>query len=154
MIECLKFSRLSQALTATAQVPLVHLSTAYSSAVYNKNDQSISFEVASNKTSVSLSRFRKLFDLPSSEHTIHPDSVSPANIQNAFYRIGYSGDISKLSNFMKSSLPPVWNGLFTILFKSFSERVAGSDSASKLFYTLMYGLYSRADIDFGFVIWT
>jgi len=140
LIECLKYSRLATAFTATAQVPLVHLSTAYSTTVYNKTDETITFEVAGYKTYVSLSRLRKLFDLPITTNTVNPDSITPMDIQKVFFRMGYSGYITKLSNFKKSFLPPVWNGLFTLLFKSFSERVAGSDSASKLFYTLMYGL--------------
>lgn len=47
----------------------------------------------------------------------------------------------------------MWNGLFTILFKGLSERVKGFDSASKMFYTLIYGLFKGITLDFGSVIW-
>lgn len=67
--------------------------------------------------------------------------------------MGYISDISFLSKFRKSFLLPVWNGLFTILLKSLSDRVSGSDNASKLFYTLIYGLYTRTNVDFHTVIW-
>ena len=39
-------------------------------------------------------------------------------------------------------------------FKSFSERVAGSDNTSKLFYTLLYGLYYGINLDYGLILWS
>lgn len=68
-----------------------------------------------------------------------------------FYQMGYIGGISLLLKFQKSFLPPIWNELFTLLFKSLSERVSGSDSPSKFFYTLIYGLYTGINMDFGSV---
>ncbi|KAI3780092.1 hypothetical protein L2E82_09979 [Cichorium intybus] len=49
MIECLKHSRISQALTASAYVPIPHLSAAYSTASYNRQDESVTFELATVK---------------------------------------------------------------------------------------------------------
>lgn len=46
----------------------------------------------------------------------------------------------------------MWNGLFALLFKSLSERVSGPDSASELFYTLIYMLYHDINLDSGSVI--
>lgn len=60
---------------------------------------------------------------------------------------------SLLSKFRKSFLPPICNGLFAILFKILLERVSGSDSANKLFYRLIYGLFTIKKVDFGTVIW-
>ncbi|CAI9303570.1 unnamed protein product [Lactuca saligna] len=51
--------------------------------------------------------------------------------------MGYKESISAISKFKKPNLPPMWNGLFTLLFKSFSKWVTGSDCASKLFMTLI-----------------
>ncbi|KAI3701012.1 hypothetical protein L2E82_45654 [Cichorium intybus] len=121
MMECLKYSRISQALTMSESVPVVHLSSAYSSAIYNKAEETISFEVASHKTSISKSRFSRLLGFTSHDNLVDPDSIS-------------------------------CNGLFTLLFKGLSERVAGSDSTSRLFYTIIYGLYHSINLDFGFVL--
>lgn len=55
--------------------------------------------------------------------------------------MGYNYDFSFLSKFKKYALPPIWNAPFTIMFKCFSKRVTGSDSASLIFHTLLYGLY-------------
>lgn len=43
--------------------------------------------------------------------------------------------------------------MFTLLFTSFSERVIGSDCASKLFMTILYGIYTGINIYFGAVLW-
>lgn len=48
----------------------------------------------------------------------------------------------------------MWNALFTPLFKGFSERVAGSEKASRFFYTFIYGLYHGVNLDFGSILWT
>ena len=47
----------------------------------------------------------------------------------------------------------MWNGLFTLLFKIFSERVAGSDRTSRIFYTIIYGLYHGINLDYGAILW-
>ncbi|KAI3505860.1 hypothetical protein L1887_28169 [Cichorium endivia] len=133
MIECLKYSRISNALTASATVRISLLSAAYSTAFYNKADEKVTFEVGSVKTKISKSRFSKLLGFTDAKDM---------------------GDITQLSKFAKKGLPPQWNALFTILFKSFSERTTGSDSASKLFYSFFYGLYHDVNLDYGSILWS
>ncbi|KAI3508217.1 hypothetical protein L1887_23223 [Cichorium endivia] len=96
MIEFLKYSKICKALMKSATVLIVYLSSTYSSAIYNKKDEIVTFE---------------------------------------------------------KGLPPHWNAQFTILFKSFSERTSGTDSASKPFYTLIYGLYHDLNLDYGSFLW-
>lgn len=62
--------------------------------------------------------------------------------------------MSVLSKFRKNFSTPIWNGLFTLLFKGLSKRVNGSNSASLLFYTIIYGLYQGVNLDFGSILWT
>ncbi|KAI3765950.1 hypothetical protein L2E82_15997 [Cichorium intybus] len=154
MIECLKFSRISKALTASEEVPIMYLSSAYSSAFYNKADDVVTFEVGSIKTRISKSRFGKLLGFADQTDLIDPESLSPSTLPRLFYQLGYKGDITQLSKFTKKSLPPLWNFLFTILFKSFSERTTGTNSASKLFYSLFYGLYHDINLDYGSILWS
>ncbi|CAH1431384.1 unnamed protein product [Lactuca virosa] len=68
--------------------------------------------------------------------------------------MGYTEVLTTVIKFKKSCLPPQWNGLFTLLFKGLSERVAGSDGASKAFMTLLYGLYYGINMDYGSILWT
>lgn len=71
-----------------------------------------------------------------------------------FFQLGYLTENVLRSKLKKPNLPSIWNGLFTLLFKSFLERVTGSDSASKLFYTIIYGLYTRIKLDCGSILCT
>nr|KAJ0218696.1 hypothetical protein LSAT_V11C300141820 [Lactuca sativa] len=68
-------------------------------------------------------------------------------------KMGYTETLTTVTKFKKSCLPPQWNGLFTLLFKGLSERSAGSDGASKAFMTVLYGLYSGLNLDYGAIIW-
>ncbi|CAI9271900.1 unnamed protein product [Lactuca saligna] len=116
-------------------------------------EEVISFEVANHKISINKPNFCKLLGLVPSKVVIKPNSIPDTSLIEMFYQMGYTGDISLLLKFKKSFLPPIWNSLFTILFKSLSERVAGSNSASNMFYNLLFGLFNGVNLDFGFVIW-
>lgn len=69
-----------------------------------------------------------------------------------FYQMGYLENFTLLSMFRKPNLPPMRNELFTLLFKSFSKRVTGSNSANKLFCTIIYGLYTGINLDYGSIL--
>ncbi|CAI9264868.1 unnamed protein product [Lactuca saligna] len=60
MIVCLKFLPLAQALTMADSIPLVHLSKAYSFAMYNNVYDIIHLKVASHKTSITRPHFIKI----------------------------------------------------------------------------------------------
>lgn len=133
-------------------IPLVHLSKTYSSAAYIQVDGLITFDVATNKTSISKACFCRMLGLDSSEGLVDPDLILSIDLINMFYQIGYIGDISLLLKFRKPNLSPMWNGLFILLFKSFSEQVTGLDSASKLFSTIIYDLYHGINLDYGSIL--
>lgn len=59
LIECLRFSPLMKVMTMYEDVPLIHLSKAYSMSIYNKYDEIVSYEVSSHKTSISKANFCK-----------------------------------------------------------------------------------------------
>ncbi|KAL7605541.1 hypothetical protein Lser_V15G20563 [Lactuca serriola] len=71
-----------------------------------------------------------------------------------FYDMGYIDLLTTVTKFKKSCLPPQWNGLFTLLFKAFAERVAWSDGASKALMTLLYGIYHDINLDYGSILWS
>lgn len=84
---------------------------------------------------------------------INPETISSAALLEMFYQMGYKETLTTVLKFRKPNLPPQWNGLFTLIFKGFSERVTGSDCASKMVMALMYGLYTGLNVDYGAVIW-
>ena len=84
---------------------------------------------------------------------VDPDSITIAAIMEMFYQMGYKETLTSISKFRKPNFSPQWNGIFTLLFKSFSERVTGFDCANKLFMTIIYGIYTGENIEFGAVLW-
>ncbi|CAI9297631.1 unnamed protein product [Lactuca saligna] len=106
------------------------------------------------RTSINKAHFCKILGLASFEGLVDLESASNNALIEMFHQIGYIRDISLLSKSRKPFLPPVWNRLFTFLFKSFSECVAGFDNASKLFYTIIYSLYHDINLDYGSILWT
>lgn len=68
--------------------------------------------------------------------------------------MGYSYNLCVLLIFNESYLPHGWNANFTFLFNCFSERAIGSNDMSKLFHTLLYGLFSVDKNGFGYILWT
>ncbi|CAI9281062.1 unnamed protein product [Lactuca saligna] len=103
-------------------VPLVRLSKAFSTASYQQHESVITYEIDSHKTSISMSRFSQLLGFSQARDLTDSDSISSSATQEMFYQI------ERYTKFKKPNLSPMWNGLFTLLFKSFSERVTGSDS--------------------------
>lgn len=121
MIECLKYSPLTIALSRMESVPLSLLSKAYSSSNYIKEEKRITFEFHNRKTSITKSQFCSLLQIPQSDDMINPESVKNVVLLEIFYQMDYKETLTAISMFWKPNLPPQWNGLFTLLFKGFSE---------------------------------
>lgn len=142
LIKCLNHSPLIRVLTMFENVPVSHLSMVYSTSIYDSALDMINFMVHGHQTSITKVKFCNLLGLSSSNHGIHLDSVAISSIIVGFHQIGYNSGLSLISKLNKSALPPISNALFTILFKCLSKRVTDFDSASKLFYTLTFGLFT------------
>lgn len=153
IIERLKYSPLVTALIKFKSVPMLLLSKVYSSVAYIKEAERITFDIFEKKTSISKARFCSLLGLTLVDSMVNPDSISTAQIVEMFYQMGYTKLIPAISKFRKPNLPLQWNDLFTLLCKGFSEMVTGPDRASKLFMTIIYGLYLGISLDYGSVLW-
>lgn len=153
IIECLKYSPLTIALTHMENVSISLLSKAYSSTNYVKEEQKITFELHNHTTSITKTRLCMLLGLPQTDDMIKPETIPNVALLEMFYQMGYKETLTIVSKFKKPNIPPQWNGLFTFLFKSFSERVTRSDCASKMFMALMYNLYTSLNVDYGAILW-
>ena len=142
-----------RALSTVECVPMSLLSQVYSSAKFIKAEERIMFEIFDKKYSVSKVRFCTLLKLPCGDSTVNPESVTTAQHFEMFYNMGYNNILSTITKVKKSCLPPQWNGLFTLLFKRFSEQVVGSNGANKGFMTILYGLYHGINLDCGSILW-
>ena len=94
-----------------------------------------------------------MLGLPYSDNIVNLKTISNAAILEMFYQMGYKETLTAISKFKKPNLPATWNALFTILFKSFYERVTGSECESKLFIGLMYGLYTGENVVYSSILW-
>lgn len=72
---------------------------------------------------------------------VDPKTVSNSSILRMFYKMGYKEVLIAISKFKKPNLLLMLIGMFTLLFKSFLERVKGFDYVSKLFMNMMYNIY-------------
>ncbi|KAL7601907.1 hypothetical protein Lser_V15G26951 [Lactuca serriola] len=153
IIECLKFSPIAPALTKAETVPMEFLSQIFATAHYDKVVDKIFFDVFEHKASISKQRFCSLLGFEPDSLRVNPETIPMGHLFNMFYNMGYTEVLSTVTKFKKSCLPPQWNGLFTVLFKGLSERSVGSDGASRLFLSIMYGIYNGINMDYGFVLW-
>ncbi|KAL7590355.1 hypothetical protein Lser_V15G35622 [Lactuca serriola] len=145
VIECLKYSQLAPALSRIETVPMVALSQVYATAYYDKAVDRVFFEVAPC--------FCTMLGFAADPSRVHLETIPVGMLYNMFYNMGYTEVLTSVARFKKSCLPPQWNGLFTVLFKGLSERSSGSDGASRLFLSIMYGVYNGINLDYGFVLW-
>ena len=152
VVECLKYSPLLLALTKVEAVPMPLLSQVYSSATYDKNKDRIYFTIHDKKSSISKAKFCLLLGLAVDSSIISPDFISTAQLFTMMYEMGYTDVLTTIAKVKKSCLPSQWNGLLTLLIKGLAERCGGSDTTSKGFLTILYGLYNGINLDYGLII--
>ncbi|KAL7597884.1 hypothetical protein Lser_V15G24275 [Lactuca serriola] len=153
IIECLKYSPIAPALSKVESVPMELLSQVYATAHYDKAVDRVFFEVSDHKTSISKQRFGALLGFAADPSRVNPETIPIGHIYSMFYNMGYTEVLTSVAKFKKSCLPPQWNGMFTVLFKGLSERSSGSDGSSRLFLSIMYGVYNGINVDYGLVLW-
>ena len=150
--ECLKYSPLLLALTQVEAVPMSLLSQVYSSATYDKNKDRIYFTIHDKKSSISKAKFCSILGLAVDSSIISPDFVTTTQLFTMMYEMGYTDVLTTIAKVKKSCLPSQWNGLLTLLIKGLAERCGGSDTTSKGFLTILYGLYNGINLDYGTII--
>ncbi|CAI9276736.1 unnamed protein product [Lactuca saligna] len=113
LIECLHYSPFAIALTKIENVPLVHLSKAYSTASYQQVEEMIKFEIDTKKTQITKSQFISLLGIPLGCDLVDPESVSNSAILEMFFQIGYKECLAVVLKFKKPNLLPRWNVILT-----------------------------------------
>ncbi|CAI9290394.1 unnamed protein product [Lactuca saligna] len=89
-----------KALTMVDKVPLVHLSRAYSSSIYNLQDEVISFKLSNNKTSINKPNLYKLIG-------IVPPEIHTSRILVNAYDAGGNVKIAETSKYDPSTDTPI-----------------------------------------------
>lgn len=104
LIKFMRYSPMVITLTKFENVPLVHLSKAYSIASYLKEEEKITFEIGNQKNHISKSRFCSLLSLPQGRDLVDPESISNFAILEMFYNMGYRENLVVVSKFKKLNL--------------------------------------------------
>ncbi|KAL7603874.1 hypothetical protein Lser_V15G20006 [Lactuca serriola] len=153
IMECLKYSPIAPSLTRVEAVPMEFLSQIFATAHYDKVVDRIFIDVFEHKASISKQRFCMLLGFEPDSSRVNPKTIPMGHLFNMFYNMGYTEVLTTIVKFKKSCLPPQWNGMFTVLFNGLSERSDGSDGSSRLFLSIMYGIYNGINMDYGSVLW-
>ncbi|CAH1445305.1 unnamed protein product [Lactuca virosa] len=151
MVECMKCSFLSRALSTAKEVPMRIVTLAFTTAIVNKMSDTVSFELQGGKrTTISKTNFAKLLCLPTQGPYVTPTSEELIDMFNS---MGHEPYMKKVSDFKKSRLPAVWSLLFGFILRGLTSRACGLDAARREVLSLMYGLYKGVDVDFATVLW-
>ncbi|KAL7609651.1 hypothetical protein Lser_V15G12998 [Lactuca serriola] len=153
IIECLRFSPIAPALTRAESVPMEFLSQIFATAQYDKVVDRIFFDIFQHKASISKQQFCSLLGFEADSTRVNLETIPMGHLFNMFYNMGYTEVLTSVAKFKKSCLPPQWNRMFTVLFKGLSEGSSGSDGASRLFLSIMYGVYNGINMDYGSILW-
>lgn len=147
VVECLKYSPLVIPLTKVKVVLMSFLIQVYSTAVYDKVNERICFNLLDQKTPISKNCLCSLLGFSYEASMVNPESITTTQLLSMFDNMGYTELLTVVTKVKKSCLPPQWKGLFTLMFKGLSERVVGLDGASKIFMTILYGIYIGIHLD-------
>ncbi|XP_023737275.2 uncharacterized protein LOC111885229 isoform X2 [Lactuca sativa] len=151
MVECMKCSFLNKALSTAEEVPRRIVTLAFTTAIVNKANDTVSFELQGGKrTTISKTDFAKLLCLPTEGPYVTPTSEELIDVFNS---MGHEPYMKKVSDFKKSRLPAVWSLLFGFILRGLTSRTGGLDAGPKELLSLMYGLYKGVNVDFATVLW-
>ncbi|CAI9295998.1 unnamed protein product [Lactuca saligna] len=156
MIEFLKSHPIHKPLTKSIEFPLSIIHKAYSTAVYNSEEDYIEFNINKDKTTkLSKVEFLEAIGLPESKEKKTLYEPTNEEIFDVFDQMGYlPPKLESFSNFRKGKLPGMWHFLFHIILRCLSGRVAGTDMLSRQLLVLIFGMYTGKEVDFGTTIWS
>ncbi|CAI9276577.1 unnamed protein product [Lactuca saligna] len=121
IVEFFKYYPLLTALKKKENVSMFLLSKAYSFASYIKEEQRITFEIHNRQTSITKTQLCSFLGLPQTDDMINLDSVTNTSLLEMFCQMWYKETLNVALMLWKPNLPPQRNGLFTLLFKAFSD---------------------------------
>ncbi|KAL7605237.1 hypothetical protein Lser_V15G14681 [Lactuca serriola] len=151
LIVALKRSPLSTTIFSSFPIPMTWLSMATSTASYNYSTDIITFNLMNNKrVRLTKNMFIDFLNIPH-----NPPFFKPINSQIIFmfYDMGHQPTLEKISDFMKSGLPCMWNFLFGIFLRCLAGRTVGLDRGRMEVYAMVMGLYYDVSVDYGTQLW-
>ncbi|KAI3714930.1 hypothetical protein L6452_21892 [Arctium lappa] len=66
--------------------------------------------------------------------------------------LGYNTKITRLSNFRRQHLPPIWNFMFSVLNRTLTWKLGSMDQATPEILSIMYALFFNRNLDMAGII--
>ncbi|KAI3667432.1 hypothetical protein L6452_42489 [Arctium lappa] len=66
--------------------------------------------------------------------------------------LGYNTEITRLSNFRRQHLPPIWNFMFFVLNRTLTCKLGSMDQATPEILSIMYALFFNRNLDMAGII--
>ncbi|KAI3718388.1 hypothetical protein L6452_19257 [Arctium lappa] len=67
--------------------------------------------------------------------------------------LGYNTEITRLSNFRRQHLPPIWNFMFSVLNRTLTCKLGSMDQATPEILSIMYALFFNRNLDMAGIIY-
>ncbi|CAI9295997.1 unnamed protein product [Lactuca saligna] len=155
IIEFLKSHPIHKPLTKSIEFPLSIIHTAYSSAIYDSDEEYIEFDISKDNTiKLWKAEFLEAIGLP--ERKEKKTFYEPTNEElfDVLDQMGYLPPrLEWARNFLKGKLPGIWHFLVHIIVRCLTGKVGGTSTLSRAFLVLLFGIYTGKEVDFGTIIW-
>ncbi|KAI3770696.1 hypothetical protein L6452_01837 [Arctium lappa] len=160
VVEILKGHPLHHALIDSVAVPLIYLQQVWKTIKYVvESDTNKYFKLRiDNFTSIlTYQRLRGILDLPEANsregRTRFDQYPVDSEIFAGILALGYTGSLTKISDFKKANLPPFYYQMFSVFNRCFTSRNSGLDITNmhtlRLFHAVVYDLH----VDYSVVFW-
>ncbi|KAL7588438.1 hypothetical protein Lser_V15G36250 [Lactuca serriola] len=155
MIEFLKSHPIHKPLTKSIKFPLSIIHTAYSSAIYDSDEEYIEFDINKDNTiKLWKAEFLEAIGLP--ERKEKKTFYEPTNEElfDVLDQMGYLPPRLEMTpDFKKGKLPGIWHFLVHIIVRCLTGKVGGTSTLSRAFLVLLFGIYTGKEVDSGTIIW-
>ncbi|KAI3677816.1 hypothetical protein L6452_37086 [Arctium lappa] len=151
---------LAQALTSCAEVPEVYIQQAWHTITKNELARPHRFDLQIDQyhSFLSYKRLRLILELPEPNskpgRTTYDNFPSEEEVFEGIRNLGYTGTLNRVSDFVKSHLPPVWYALFSVIIRCLTAKHSGTNSASLLYLRLFHAVIYDLHVDYTYIFWT
>lgn len=159
IMEILKGHPLWPALTESFQVPEIYLQQFWKNLEYHPDPDNFHFtsKVDHFDTSFNITKLRRLLKLPRQQdwpgRTDFDNFVGETQLYKDILALGYSRPLTKIAQFNKKFLPPIYYTLFSIFNRCLTGKNTGIDTASISILTIFHGVVYNRHYNYVGLIW-
>ena len=141
----------------STQTPIRYIHHAYHSAVYEKETDTLSFDLVDGSTkTLTHDRFVSLLgghegipELP----PVYEPLPTDEDLSSFLEEIGYEDTPPALGDLKKAKFPAPWHMAVNYVLRCLSGKTKGTDAIVKDLLRLLWGVYYNKNINFGGILW-